>query len=63
MEPYQCRVVAEREDLQQKVEALAKFLDTKIFYSLPLAEQDRMSRQLIHMNDYRDVLDERIAAF
>jgi len=60
---YQRRVVDEREELSEKIVKLAKFFDTQVYQSLPVAEQDRMLRQLTHMNDYRDVLDERIAAF
>ncbi|GAC1500182.1 MAG: hypothetical protein NVS1B6_06340 [Steroidobacteraceae bacterium] len=63
MQTYQQHLVSERDDLQSKADRLAAFLDTEIYQSLPEAEQDRMRRQLGHMNSYREVLDERIAAF
>lgn len=63
MQDHQTRVVTERFDLNVKIESLAKFLDTEIYYSLALSEQGRLLEQLGIMNQYRDVLDRRIAAF
>lgn len=60
---FQQRVVTERGDLDDKIQKLSKFLDTNTFYNLHLAEQRRLENQLTHMNAYREVLDERIAAF
>ena len=63
MQPHQERVVSEREELQTKAKRLAEFLRGSVFPTLPLAEQDRLVQQLEHMNAYRRILDERIAAF
>lgn len=63
MQPHEQRVVTERDELQSKIEKLSKFLDSETYATLPQSEQERMLRQLRHMNDYREVLDERIAAF
>lgn len=63
MQPYQERVVTERDDLSDKIDRLAQFLDTAAYALLPESERDRMFRQLRHMNNYREVLDERIEAF
>jgi hypothetical protein len=63
MDDYQSRVIAEREDLAGKATRLAAFFDTPVYEALPQAEKDRMARQIRHMNDYKEVLDERIAAF
>ena len=63
MQPYQQRVVTEREELSEKIVKLTKFFDTEMYQALPGPEQDRMFRQLKHMNAYSDVLAERIVAF
>lgn len=60
---YRSRVTIERANLHGNIERLAKFLDTETYYLLPKEEQKRLVRQLHIMNDYREVLDERIAAF
>lgn len=63
MAPYQERVIAERDDLQQKIEALERFTGTDQMRSLSLKDQYRLVRQLNHMRSYRDVLNERIEDF
>lgn len=63
MQPYQERVIAERDELEPKITRLSKFLDSETCRSLPEAEQARLLRQLGHMNGYHEVLDERINAF
>ena len=63
MAPYQERVVAEKVDLDEKIDKLTAFIDTPIFAGLDAAEQDRLLRQLHSMGDYTAVLGERIAAF
>lgn len=60
---YQQRVVDERAELGAKRDKLSAFCDTEKFWALDPAEQGRMLRQLTAMNDYAEVLDERIAAF
>lgn len=61
--PHQQRVVTEREELDEKITKLTAFTDTDIFRSLDKAEQERLERQLSHMNAYSDVLGERIGNF
>jgi hypothetical protein len=63
LQPYQERVIAERDDLQQKIEALDRFTGSDTFRSLKLKEQYRQVRQLNHMRSYREVLNERIEDF
>lgn len=63
MEVHQLRVVNERFDLNEKMDKLSKFLDSTTFYNLPASEQGRLVEQLGIMNQYRDILDRRIAAF
>lgn len=63
MAPHQERVVNERNDLVEKTQKLAAFLDTPTYAALDTAEQARLGRQLRIMNDYVEVLGDRIAAF
>ena len=63
MEAYQKRVVEEKKELDEKLEKLIVFLDSDKFDRLPPEEQDRMSRQQEVMEEYSDILGERIAAF
>lgn len=60
---FQQRVVQEKQELDDKLTSLTKFMDGTIFEDLPAAEQDRMERQFAAMTDYSAVLGERIAAF
>lgn len=63
LQPHQQRVVTERDELQTKLTALSKFIDSDIFDTLPSAEQGRLQRQKLIMIDYVAVLNERIAAW
>jgi hypothetical protein len=64
LQPWQQRVVAECVELEARRDALAEFIaKSKTFQDLGGAERDRLSRQLMAMNDYARVLDERIKAF
>lgn len=61
--PHQQRVVDEKSQLDEKLEKLLAFLDNPIFAGLPVAEQNRLSRQISYMREYSIVLGERIDAF
>ena len=63
MAPHQQRVVAEREELVHKIDKLTEFLKGDTFKSLPADEQDRLNRQLAIMEQYSNVLAERIVHF
>lgn len=63
MQPHQERVVTERDELQEKLTKLAAFFPSKIFAGLDESERLRLTKQLGLMEGYRDVLNERIAAF
>jgi hypothetical protein len=63
MQEYQERVIAERSELVEKVEKLKLFLADKLFDTLAPAEQWRLTRQLVYMQSYLAVLEERIATF
>lgn len=63
MQPYQQRIVEEKEELDSKLEKLGDFCNTPIFQGLDSAEQSRLNRQFLIMELYAQVLGERIAAF
>jgi hypothetical protein len=63
LQPFQGRVVIEREDLHQKIERLAAFVTTPLYEKLDIKEKDRLQDQLIAMRKYESILDERIKAF
>jgi hypothetical protein len=63
LQAHQERVVAEKSELTEKLDRLESFVDGSVYASLSAAEQTRLSRQLLIMKLYEQVLSERIAAF
>lgn len=63
MQAHQDRVVTEKTELDEKREKLLRFFMGDIYKKLPVAEQDRLSRQETAMKVYSEILGERIAAF
>jgi hypothetical protein len=63
MQPHQERVVEEKKELDSKRDKLTEFIKGKLFDSLPSDEQERLIRQFRIMEQYSDVLAERIVHF
>ena len=63
MAPHQERVVAEKQDLDEKLSKLRQFISGLTFVGIETDEQVRLIRQEACMTDYSNVLGERIAAF
>ncbi len=64
MKPYQERVVAEKNALDEKLSLLSSFIGSNdIYRTLDRVEQSRLNRQLEAMTLYSNILGERIAAF
>lgn len=62
--PFQMRVVEEREALEDKLAKLTAFIfSNPLFKDLPADEQFRLRLQQLTMNQYREILNERIANF
>jgi hypothetical protein len=61
--PVQQRVIAEQEELFQKVIRLGGFLESDTYSSLPANEQFRLRIQHTVMCAYSDILLERIKNF
>jgi hypothetical protein len=60
---HQERVIAERADLEVRIERLQAFIATETFEALDLAEMVRLDRQLNLQRQLSAVLAERIADF
>ncbi len=69
MQPHQQRVVDEKIELDAKLKKLRAFIENSgenpsaIFAGLPTAERSRLARQASIMEEYSDVLRERIVNF
>lgn len=65
-EPYQQRVVTEKDELDLKIDSLKNFIyddNNKLYAGLSGNEQVRLLNQLEVMKSYSKILGERIAAF
>lgn len=63
MKDFQQRVIDEKKELDIKRDKLTEFLKGEIFHSLPNDEQSRLSHQAKVMEDYSNILAERIVHF
>jgi hypothetical protein len=60
---YQQRVVEELQQLDERRKNLMPFFHTDFFKTLPQEEQSRLSRQSLVMEEYSNILKERIDSF
>ena len=63
MQPYQIRVIEERDQLAERLSKLFAFIRTSIFSQLSETETHRIDKQRIIMEMYLDVLNDRIRNF
>ena len=63
LEAYQERVIRERADLEKKLSNLERFIDSPLFGEVKVAEGGRLFHQKAVMEEYIEVLTERIDAF
>lgn len=63
LQPFQQRVIDERDDLEIKASKLQDFILSDKFSSVPADERQRLVLQRNLMVAYVIVLDQRIAAF
>ena len=63
MQAYQERVLNEKAELDLRLEKLRAFYLDPLFASLPTDEQERLSRQAEVMQQYSEILGQRIAHF
>ena len=63
MQHYQQQVVKQQVDLDKKIVQLDFFISGSIFTSLHADEQNRLKLQAEAMQEYSDILGERIEEF
>lgn len=63
MRAYQQRVVDEKTELDKKLTALRAFQETSTYAALDWGEKGRLAQQARAMENYSDILSQRIAAF
>ena len=63
MKDFQNRVVEEQQDLDVNIKKLDLFISGSVFFELSYDEQNRLKLQSEAMQEYSDILDERIEAF
>ena len=63
LQPWQERVVEEKEQLAERLEKLNAFLVSQACLSLPFEERCLLARQALTMTQYLDILLDRIARF
>lgn len=60
---HQERIVTEKNELDEKIDKLSVFIKGNFYRELPGDEQARLNDQFSAMNDYSNILRQRIAAF
>ena len=63
MQPYQQRVLEEKDQLDARIRALADWLLHDQFKSLPKLSQDQLHLQFLAMKQYQLILAQRIENF
>lgn len=64
MSPYQKRVIDEKNDLDDKLEKLEQFIETNAgFQDLAIFDQELLNLQCTHMQEYSQILGQRINRF
>lgn len=63
MQPHQQRVIAEKAELDVRIEKLAAFRLTEAYKALAAADRELLKQQYRAMQRYSNVLGERIARF
>lgn len=61
--PHQIRVIGEKAELDYKRKKLREFTKSPFFAKVDADERNRLSRQLLIMDDYSAVLGDRIRNF
>ena len=66
MKPHEQRVIEEKKELDEKIQKLTSFCNSGkgfVFESLQEKERFLLHAQLIHMNLYSNILEQRIKLF
>lgn len=60
MDTYRVRMIAEKEELDVRIEKLTNFIGTGPYHALEHHDQYLLRRQLLVMSEYSDILNQRI---
>lgn len=63
MQAHQQRVIDEKDQLAERLGKLLAFFQGPVFPTLPVDEQTRLSCQVLFMDGYLKVLEQRIMVF
>lgn len=63
MQPHQERVIAESNELHEKIKKLRTFIDGDVFRKLDPIDRDLLISQRVFMDAYDGILRQRIARF
>jgi hypothetical protein len=63
MQPYQQRVLEEKDQLDIRLRALSEYLLSEHFKALPKLSQDQLHLQFLAMKQYQLILAQRIENF
>jgi len=63
MEPWQERLLTERDELSRKIVLLDEFTKTDKYFALPSLEKIDLLTQSIYMKKYLEILNRRIRRF
>ena len=63
LKAYQQRVMDEKQDLDEKIDKLDKFVQSDEYAQVPPQEAQRLLQQLAAMREYNRILEDRIANF
>lgn len=62
MEDFEKRLIEEFKELKKKWVKLTRFIGCTVYMGLEIEERERLSRQLVYMQGYLYVLEERLRA-
>ena len=63
MQPHEERVVAEKAELESKMEKLKVFFSGSIFHGLAEEDQSLLQSQYAVMKQYQEILEKRVNRF
>lgn len=63
LQPHQQRVVAEKAELDDRLDKLGIFIGSDLFNKLPESEKELLYRQHVAMQGYSEILETRIHGF
>lgn len=60
MDTYRTRMIAEKEELDVRISKLTNFIGSGSYHALERHDQYLLRRQLLVMNEYSEILNQRL---